>query len=318
MGEEWVSAQRRDSVAQQLVARALKVFGEPWGLLVLDKPEGITSHTAVQRVRRALGASRAGHAGTLDPLATGILLVGLGRATRLLEYLVGHEKEYRARVRLGERRDTLDREGRLLETRPVPDLGRARVEDALRAWRGTRVQVPPAYSAVKIAGVPLHRRARRGEEVAPPPRTVEIRELELLDLSVPDLVLRIVCSSGTYVRSLARDLGDALGTGAILWELTRTRSGPFGLEGAPSLGQVEEAGPLAWSWVLPPGRMVEALPRRNLSADEVRDVCRGRAVPGRAPEPGPVGLFDPEDNLVAVAREEAGCLQPLKVFGGSG
>lgn len=290
------------------------MYPEPWGLLVLDKPEGLTSHTAVQRVRRSLGISRAGHAGTLDPLATGVLLVGLGRATRLLEYLVGHDKEYRARIRLGERRDTLDRQGRLLETRPVPVLAPGAIEEALRRFRGTIVQVPPAYSAVKVQGVPLHRRARRGEEVEPPPRMVEIRELELVGIEEPDLLLRIACSSGTYVRSLARDLGEALGTAATLCELTRTRSGPFGLGEARSLEAVQAAGPGAWPWVLPAARMVEGLSACTISTEEAREVARGRALSRDAGEGRFVALFDEAGTLVAVARSQGGKLQPAKVF----
>lgn len=286
---------------------------EPWGLLVLDKPAGITSHTAVQRARRALGARRAGHAGTLDPLATGVLLVGLGRATRLLEYLAGHGKEYRARVRLGEIRDTLDREGEVLATLPVPDLGPEELEAALGRFRGIIVQVPPVYSAVKVGGVPLHRRARRGESVEAPPRTVEIRELELLERDGPDLVLRVACSAGTYVRSLARDLGAALGTAGTLWELTRTRSGPFALADARSLDEVQAGGLGAWRWVLPAGRMVEDLPRLTASVTEIGELCAGRPLtrPGAAQV---VSVFDADGDLVAVARRDGEALRPAKVF----
>jgi len=289
------------------------VAAEPWGLLVLDKPAGLTSHTAVQRTRRILGVGRGGHAGTLDPLATGVLLVGLGRATRLLEYLVGHGKEYRALVRLGERRDTLDREGELLATLPVPELDPGQIEEALAQFRGTIVQVPPVYSAVKVRGVPLHRRARRGEAVEAPPRTVEIRELELLERDGPDLVLRVACSAGTYVRSLARDLGEALGTAGTLWELTRTRSGPFALAHAHPLDAVQAAGSDAWSWVLPAGRMVEDLPRVTASPAEIGELCSGRALP----QPGAaedVAVFDEAGELVAVARRDGEALRPAKVF----
>lgn len=245
--------------------------------------------------------------------------MGLGRATRLLEYLVGHDKEYRARIRLGERRDTLDREGRLLETLPVPSLSPRLIEEALGQFRGAIVQIPPAYSAIKVQGVPLHRRARRGEEVEPPPRTVEIRELELEGIEAPDVLLRISCSSGTYVRSLARDLGAALGTAAALWELTRTRSGPFGLGDARSLAEVVAAGPEAWPWVLPAERMVDGLPACTISAEDAREIAQGRAL-RRVPdeEGGPIALFGPDGNLVAVARPQGGCLQPVKVFDDAG
>ncbi|MBE0618835.1 MAG: tRNA pseudouridine(55) synthase TruB, partial [Proteobacteria bacterium] len=248
----------------------------------------------------------------LDPLATGVLLVGLGRATRLLEYLAGHGKEYKARVRLGESRDTLDREGELLTTLPVPDLDSAQIEEALARFRGVIVQVPPVYSAVKVRGVPLHRRARRGEAVEAPPRTVELRELELLERSGPDLVLRVACSAGTYVRSLARDLGEALGTAGALWELTRTRSGPFSLADARSLAEVQRTGPDAWPWVLPVSRMVEDLQGMTASPAQVSDLCAGRALacPG---EEGDVAVFDETGALVAVARRTADTLRPAKV-----
>lgn len=284
-----------------------------WGLLVLDKPVGITSHTAVQRVRRALGVAKAGHAGTLDPAASGVLLIGLGRATRLLEYLVGHDKDYRARVRLGEVRDTLDREGELLARNPVPALTAAEVAGTLARFRGPLQQIPPVYSAVKVGGQPMHRRARRGESLAPEPRAVEVHRLELAELALPDVVLDITCSAGTYVRSLARDLGDALGTGATLWELRRTRSGPFGLDRAVSLERLEAADG-GWTTVLPPERMVDGLPHRVLDRAEVERVSTGRALssPG---EPGErVALFDEGGQLVAVARREGDRLHPGKVL----
>lgn len=283
------------------------------GLLVLDKPPGITSHTAVQRVRRALGCRRAGHAGTLDPLATGVLLVGLGPATRLLEYLAGQDKQYRALVRLGERRDTLDREGRLLGTAPVPPLPPERVEAVLARFRGEIEQVPPAFSAVKVGGVPLHRRARRGEDVVAPARKVTVRRLERLEAALPDLLLDVVCSAGTYVRSLARDIGEALGTGAVLWELRRVRSGAFAEDEAQPLEAVEAAGPAAWDRVLPPERMAGSLERAAVSEEEGRALCSGQpvAVPG---EPGPVAVFGPQGRLLAVAERDAGVLRPRKVL----
>ncbi len=283
------------------------------GLLVLDKPPGITSHAAVQRVRRALGCRRAGHAGTLDPLATGVLLVGLGAATRLLEFLAGHDKRYRARIRLGERRDTLDREGRVLDTQPVPPLTPEQVEGVLDLWRGETTQVPPAFSAVKVDGVPLHRRARRGEAVVAPTRTVTVHRLELLEMALPDLVVDVECSAGTYVRSLARDIGDALGTGGTLWELRRVRSGAFSVDEAHALDALEAAGPGAWDRVLPSERMVCDLARVEVPSGDAQALRHGRAVaaPGGS---GTVAAFDPEGRLVAIAEREAGVLKPRKVF----
>ncbi len=286
---------------------------ERWGLLVLNKPPGITSHTAVQRVRKALGVRRAGHAGTLDPLATGVLLIALGRATRLLEYVAGQSKSYRAVVRLGELRDTLDREGALLETRPVPPLSTADIEAAVAPFRGSILQVPPVYSALKLGGVPLHRRVRRGEDVQPSPRPVTITDLRVTTVSGADVTLELTCSAGTYVRSLARDLGDALGTGAILWDLERTGSGEFQLAETHDLKDVETAGAGAWEWVHPPERMVASLPRWEGGPEEVRALTSGRKISAASVQ-GRVAIFDVEGRLVAVAHAADGLLQPAKVF----
>ncbi len=291
-------------------------MGRPdWGLLVLDKPAGPSSHAAARRAQRALGAARAGHAGTLDPAASGVLLVGLGKATRLLEYLTGHDKAYRARVRLGRVTDTLDREGRLLEQQPVPPLDDERIEAALAGLRGPQLQVPPAFSAVKQGGERLYRRARRGEDVRPDPRPVTVHRLDLVERDGPDLVLDVVCSKGTYVRSVARDLGEALGTGATLWELVRTRSGPFGLEDAVSLAEVEDRGPDAWDRVLPASRMVDGLPRVSVDDRELALLADGRPVERDAPAGGEAAAaFGPDGDLVAVVRPDGPLLRPAKVF----
>jgi tRNA pseudouridine55 synthase len=232
-----------------------------------------------------------------------------------LEYLVAHDKTYRARLRLGELRDTLDRDGRLLEKRPVPPLDRAQVEGVLGRFRGRIEQTPPVYSSIKKDGVPLHRRVRRGELVEAPPRTVEIHRLELVALDPPDLAIELACSKGTYVRSLARDLGAALGTGGTLWELVRTRSGPFTLEQAISLAEVEGQGEATWAQILPPAQMVA-----NLSAvvvDELgaRTLASGRELPwAGAGAKGSVAVFDGAGELVAVAGSDRERLRPEKVF----
>ncbi|GAB4260695.1 MAG: tRNA pseudouridine(55) synthase TruB [Deferrisomatales bacterium] len=289
--------------------------GERGGLLVLDKPSGITSHSAVQRVRRALGVRKAGHAGTLDPLASGVLLVALGPATRLLEYLAAQDKAYRARIRLGERRDTLDREGRLEESCPVPPLTRSGVEAVLAGFRGTLLQVPPAFSAIKMGGERLYRKARRGEPVQPPPRQVEITRLELCRLAPPDLEIELECSKGTYVRSLARDLGRALGTEGCLWDLRRTRSGPFEDRQAVPLAAVVDEGAEAWGRVLPAEAMVRALPPVAVDAPAARRLAEGGAVPAPSPgTEGPVAVFAPEGSLVCIAGYRDGALHPRKVF----
>ncbi|MFQ5845085.1 MAG: tRNA pseudouridine(55) synthase TruB [Planctomycetota bacterium] len=209
------------------------------GILSLDKPAGITSLDAVTRVKHALGVPKAGHAGTLDPAATGVLLVCLGRATKLFDRLQLHDKEYHATVTLGVETDTYDAAGRVVARGPVPRLGAAGLEAALGPFRGEIRQVPPMYSALKHRGRPLYERARAGETVERAPRTVTVRELELLGFVPPDLTLRIVCTRGTYVRSLAHDLGRALGCGAHLTALRRTRSGPYRDRVALTLAAVE-------------------------------------------------------------------------------
>lgn len=286
------------------------------GLLVVRKPPGPTSHTTVARIRRALGADKAGHAGTLDPFASGVLLVGLGRATRLLEYLVGHPKTYRARVRLGEERDTLDRTGELLCSAPVPPLGLAELEALLARFRGRITQIPPAHSAIKVGGETLYRKARRGEAVSPPPRTVEIHRLDVLAWTPPELELEVECSAGTYIRSLARDIGAAVGCGAVLWDLVRTRSGPFGLDEAVDLEEAERLGPDAWDRVLPPERMVAALPRADVGPAEAQRILHGTAVPWQGSDARALAVFGPGGDLVAVACAKEGRLHPRKVLGG--
>ncbi|MGH2537660.1 MAG: tRNA pseudouridine(55) synthase TruB, partial [Candidatus Promineifilaceae bacterium] len=211
------------------------------GLLVLDKPAGPTSHDVIQQLRRLTGVRRIGHAGTLDPLASGVLLVCLGRAARLLEYLVGLDKTYWAALRLGQTTDTYDAEGQLTAERPV-DLGRAEIEAALAAFRGPIAQRPPMYSALKLGGRPLYQLARQGLEVERPPRQVMIHSLDLLDWRPPRLELRLACSSGAYIRSLAHDLGQALGPGAHLAALRREAVGDFGLDEATQPDALTPAG----------------------------------------------------------------------------
>ncbi len=196
------------------------------GLVVVDKPEGRTSHRVVQEVRRALGVRKAGHTGTLDPLATGVLPVCLGEATKLVPFLMEGTKEYRATVLLGTTTDTLDREGRILSVRDV-DVSPGEIEDVIPRFVGRIRQVPPVYSAIKLRGEPLHRRIRRGEDVSSPPRWVDVFQLSVEDLGLPFLTLRVSCSKGTYVRSLCADIGEALGCGACLTGLRRLRNGPF-------------------------------------------------------------------------------------------
>jgi tRNA pseudouridine55 synthase len=211
----------------------------PSGILPVDKPGGITSHDVVDRVRGLLGIRRVGHTGTLDPMATGVLVLCLGRATRLSEYLTGQRKTYRARVRFGQETDTFDADGRTLASGGTPPAGLEEIRPALDAFAGDLDQVPPMYSAVKVAGRRLHEMARSGEQVARPPRRVHIHRLEPVAYEAPDLDIEVSCSKGTYIRVLAHDLGRRLGCGAHLTALRRTAAGSIGIGRCRSLAELE-------------------------------------------------------------------------------
>jgi len=208
------------------------------GFLALDKPEGLSSHTLVQQVRRACNTRRVGHAGTLDPLATGVLLVGVGNATRLIEYLTAQNKSYRATMRLGTVTDSQDITGAVVAHREVPVLTSPQIEAVCRTFTGEIAQVPPMFSALKRDGVPLYRLARKGEEVERQKRTIFIHSIELIARDGVDVVLDIECSKGTYIRTLCHDIGEALGCGACMAALRRTGSGFFSCENLVSLDEL--------------------------------------------------------------------------------
>lgn len=210
------------------------------GILNVNKPAGMTSHDVVSVVRNYSRLKRVGHAGTLDPLATGVLLVCLGQATRVVEYLGDHDKKYRARVRLGIETDTYDATGAVVAQRPVTAT-REQVQAALHGFVGKIAQRPPAYSAIKQNGVPLYKLARQGKEVDRQARAVEIFSIDVRQVALPDVEFDVHCSKGTYVRSLAHDLGEQLGCGAHLTALTRTASGHFTLEDSHTLDQLHDA-----------------------------------------------------------------------------
>lgn len=249
------------------------------GFLNVDKPSGLTSHDVVYRVRRHTGVRRVGHAGTLDPFATGVLVLCLGQGTRLAQFLTRGEKVYRAVVELGRTTDTYDRTGQVVEERDASGVDREQVERALNRFRGRVQQVPPAYSAVKQGGVPLYRLARGGQKVAPPSREVEITEVKLVSWEWPRLTLELTCSAGTYVRSLAHDLGQLLGCGAHLAELTRLRSGRFCLDDAVSLDAFLAAGEGEWlRWLHPLEVAVEHLPRIWVDEANWQRLAQGQAI----------------------------------------
>ena len=251
----------------------------PEGLLVIDKPDGITSHDVVKQVRRLSQIRRVGHAGTLDPLATGVLLVCLGRATRLIEYLMGQPKTYVGTVRLGQSTNTYDAEGEITQQRPVI-VTEADIAAALPLFRGNIEQVPPLFSALKRQGQPLYKLARQGETVYLEPRPVTIYRLDMLRWEPPSLTLRVACSAGTYIRSLAHDLGERLGCGGHLVALRRMGVGMFDVNASASLVSLT---PDNWqSHLLAPEQAVHHLPRLDLTALQAEMLQKGQ-LPHREP-----------------------------------
>jgi len=285
------------------------------GFLVIDKPAGVTSHDVVQRVRHWAKQRRVGHLGTLDPLATGVLPIALGEATKLSQLLTHGEKSYRGKVRLGVETTTYDREGETVRECDGPWPTSDALERALGAFRGDVEQVPPPYSAVKTGGQAAYRRARRGEEVVLEPRKVSIRRLEVVAYEPPFALVEVDCSSGTYLRSIAHDLGRALGVGGHLWELTRTRSGPFTLAQAVKLEDLEALG---LERVIP---MIAAtgLPTFEIDARTARRVANGvqlgRGEVKGAPTEGVLQLVH-DGGLVALVEAQRGIpeLRTLRVF----
>lgn len=249
------------------------------GLLVIDKPRGMTSHDIVTQVRRLSRQKRVGHAGTLDPMATGVLLVCLGRATRVAEYLIGSDKTYRAVMRLGVETDTYDAKGQVIAARPVT-VSESDLRRALASFVGELDQVPPMYSALKREGKPLYKLARKGVEVEREPRRVKIYDISLREWQAggqPTLTVDVRCSSGTYIRSLAHDVGAALQCGAHLAALTRLASGSFTIEEAVKLQDLEGL-PDLQALLRPLDAALQDLPAITLDADQARCVTRGQAI----------------------------------------
>jgi tRNA pseudouridine55 synthase len=210
------------------------------GVLLVDKPGGFTSHDVVARLRRKLAMKRIGHAGTLDPMATGLLIILVGKATRISQYLTNLDKEYEGTIELGKITNSQDADGEVMETRPVPPLTEAEVRTAMQAFLGDQYQTPPMFSAIKVDGVPLYKRARKGEEVEREPRFIRVAGYELTRFALPHLDFRLRCSKGTYVRTLAHDLGQKLGCGAHLSALRRTATDKFRIDAALPLEELEK------------------------------------------------------------------------------
>ncbi len=302
----------------------------PHGVLVVDKPAGPTSHDVVARVRRALGTRAVGHAGTLDPAATGVLVVAVGEATKLVAYLTAEDKAYRARILLGAQTDTLDAEGTVTERTPVPEgLDRPRVEAAAQRFIGVIEQRAPLVSAIKQGGRPLHERVRRGEVVEAPVRQVVVRAIDVLEVGPDTIELAVRCGKGFYVRALARDLAHALGTSGHLCALRRTESGRFALEGATPWKMVEaaargdaEARATLASTLLSLEEAVASMPQVTLTEAGREDAFHGRPIGPvgvaaelpEGPETAVLALHDREGQLVALGRRDGDRVRVVRGF----
>ncbi|WP_232835501.1 tRNA pseudouridine(55) synthase TruB [Actinocorallia populi] len=284
------------------------------GLVIVDKPAGWTSHDVVARMRRLAGTRRVGHAGTLDPMATGVLVVGVEKATRLLGHLALTTKVYDGVIRLGETTSTDDAEGEPTGATPAGHLADERVAAAVEAFTGEIMQVPPQVSAIKVNGERAYKRARQGEEVALKARPVTVHGFDVRGVrrsgGVVDVDVSVTCSSGTYIRSLARDLGEALGVGGHLTALRRTAVGPYGLAQARTLEQLAEE-----CTILPMAEAVSAaFPRRDVTEEEARLVAHGGRLRALGIGGGPIGVFGPDGTLLSLVEEQKGQARPLAVF----
>jgi len=299
------------------------------GILLIDKPEGPTSHDVVAQARRSVGTRRVGHTGTLDPFASGLLILCIGRATRLVEYFHLLPKRYQARLVLGRETDTDDRTGsETVVSVAWRELGEQTVRAAVEGRSGQQLQVPPEYSARRVDGRRAHRRVRAGEKIELAPAPVTVHSIRVLDWSPPELSIDVTVSTGTYVRALARDLGRDLGCGAHLDFLRRTAIGPFDVDDAIPASELgdPQGGSDIPARILAPADALGWLPRRQLTAAELIEVSHGRAVAlAEVEEPRLAGLeigesagrpvvLVREGELIGVARRDDGVLRPVKVL----
>jgi tRNA pseudouridine55 synthase len=279
------------------------------GLVVVDKPAGWTSHDVVARMRRIAGTRKVGHAGTLDPMATGVLVLGVGRATRLLGHLAHRDKDYLATIRLGQTTTTDDAEGDVVTSADASGVSDDAIAVAVAGLRGDIEQVPSSVSAIKVDGVRAYRLAREGNAVDLAPRRVQVDVFDVLDRRGDDLDVTVTCSSGTYVRALARDLGAALGVGAHLTALRRTRVGPFTVSDAFTLDDLERSLHL----VSLPDAVAAAFPRWPVDDETARRLAVGQRLPARG-QPGIVGAFAPDGSVIALVEDRDGATRSLVVF----
>jgi tRNA pseudouridine55 synthase len=284
------------------------------GALLLDKPLGLSSNAALQQARRLFGASKAGHAGTLDPLASGLLIVLFGEATKFAGPQLDGDKEYLAKLQLGVTTATGDAEGQVLETKRIPEEVEQAIPSVLETFKGEIEQIPPMYSALKRDGVPLYKLARRGEEVERKPRRVTIGELQLELFNSPFMEIRVRCSKGTYIRTLAQDIGEALGCGAHLAALRRTASGRFRLEQAAGLdalagltaAQLEQR-------LLPLAALLADLPRAELDAASAARLRNGQTLPIAGLAEGLCGVYGPGGAVIGLGRSDGASLHPFRL-----
>jgi tRNA pseudouridine55 synthase len=286
------------------------------GILPVEKGPGVTSFQVVAHLRRVLRAPRIGHGGTLDPAATGLLPILIGEATKLTPYLVDLDKEYVATVRLGVTTETQDLSGAVLETRAVPPLDAAAIETALAPLVGVIQQVPPMFSALRRGGKRLYELARQGVEVDREPREVTVHSIRLVSMSLPDFVIHVRCGKGTYVRTLAADVGATLGCGAALAGLVRTRVGPFALESAVTWDEVRQArsGETLWPRLLPPDAALAGLPPVRLDADGARAFAHGQAVAAGGRVLGWLRVYGPDDALLGVGQGLGDRVKPERLL----
>lgn len=288
------------------------------GVLVVDKPIGLTSHDVVQIIRRGTGIRRAGHTGTLDPRASGVLVILIGPAVRLSEFVSASDKRYQATIRLGSSTDTYDGDGQITSTSEIGDISEDEFDEVLQTFVGEMEQVPPPYSAVKVKGRKAYEIARKGEEVELEPRMVNVYSLEILEWAPPEAVIDVYCSSGTYVRSLANDLGKALGSGAHLVGLRRTKSGRFTLRDAVQLRRLQEAFDAGdwYRFLIPAAEALSDWPMIELDADAMELVRHGHRIPAEAGAKGWARGVSQQGDLVALleVNEESLEWQPRKVF----
>lgn len=288
------------------------------GVLVVDKPVGLTSHDVVQIIRRGTGIRRAGHTGTLDPRASGVLVVLIGPAVRLSEYVSASDKRYQATIHMGSRSDTYDTEGTITESGMPVNVTEDEFNELIKGYIGEVEQTPPPYSAVKVKGKKAYDYARQGEEVEIEPRMIQVYSLDVLEWLPPEVVIDVYCSSGTYVRSLANDIGEALGVGAHLVGLRRTKSGQFTLRDAVSLRRLREAFDSGtWAqFLIPAAEALGDWKTITLNADELELVRHGHRLPAEAGDSGWARAISEQGDLVALLEVVEGEeeWQPRKVF----